>query len=431
MTRWSMALRPSGGLGIAAISYVTVDYLRHLSPTWHERLQPILWSLLAVIAISRVPFYKHWSAEFRAVIPFLASLLFLLVCLLLEAISVRSVTAVLGLDWHRDTPPLPDPGQWFLLWLNENLPEPMVEILRARIVGLHHYLMLFIMLGFSVLFGSVQAPGFGLGARYIFTMAIGRILRTITFVSTILPSARPWCAAGRFQVPTYPHPWPQKYYIPYASDSNAIRQILQSDWAYAETEVYPSDYRPDWGVMSFLVEFLRPIHRERSTWYNLLTKAGGGCNDLIYSGHMFVAVLTAMAWTEAYGGFTSAFIWLLVLHSAQREVRERHHYAVDCVVAIYVGILLWKTIGFMWPVNNATRITRLNKLEKIERRLVQAAKDSDMEKVRELLNEVEAVGNDDDQNKKGLSRSMMVFSWVTAFSIITIVFLAFIWTSDG
>ncbi|CAN0921598.1 Protein PHLOEM UNLOADING MODULATOR [Linum grandiflorum] len=330
--------------------------------------------------------------------------------------------------FNSETPPLPDPGQWFLLWLNEKLPVPMVEILRARIVGLHHYLMLFIMLGFSVLFSSVKAPGFGLGARYIFTMAIGRILRTITFVSTILPSARPWCAGGRFQVPTYPHPWAQKYYIPYASDSNAIRQILQSDWAYAETEEYPSDYQPDWGVMSFLVDFLRPIHGERSTWYNLLTKAGGGCNDLIYSGHMFVAVLTAMAWTEAYGGFTSAFIWLLVLHSAQREVRERHHYAVDCVVAIYVGILLWKTTGFMWPgANNGTR--RLKKLEKMERKLVQAAKDSDMEKVREILNEV--AEEDQVQNKKGSSRLMMVFSWVTAFSILTIVFLAFIWTSDG
>ncbi|CAN1147167.1 Protein PHLOEM UNLOADING MODULATOR [Linum perenne] len=122
-------------------------------------------------------------------------------------------------EWHHegDMPPLPNTGQWFLLWLNENLPEPMVEILGARIVGMHHYLMLFIMLGFSVLFGSVQAPGFGMGARYIFSMAIGRILRIITFVSTILPSARPWCDAGRFQVPTYPHPWAQKYYVPYAS----------------------------------------------------------------------------------------------------------------------------------------------------------------------------------------------------------------------
>lgn len=59
---------------------------------------------------------------------------------------------------------------------------------------------------------------------------------------------------------------------------------------------YPDEYRPDWGSMSFLVDFLRPTISEGS-WHSLLTKAGGGCNDLIYSGHMFVAVLTAMAWT--------------------------------------------------------------------------------------------------------------------------------------
>ena len=49
--------------------------------------------------------------------------------------------------------------------------------------------------------------------------------------------------------------------------------------------------------MSFLVDILRPSAGEGPSWYHLVNKAGGGCNDLIYSGHMFVAVLTAMAWT--------------------------------------------------------------------------------------------------------------------------------------
>ena len=88
-------------MGVAAISYVAVDYLRHISPTWHSRLQPALWSFLALIAIVRVPFYKHWSSEFRAAILFVASMIFMLSALLFEALSVRFVTAVLGLDWHR------------------------------------------------------------------------------------------------------------------------------------------------------------------------------------------------------------------------------------------------------------------------------------------------------------------------------------------
>lgn len=133
---------------------------------------------------------------------------------------------------NSDTPTLPDPGQWLLLAANEKLPSLVVGILRARIVGLEHYLLLFVMLAFSVLFNSVKAPGLGLGARYMFTMAVGRILRTITFVSTILPSLRPWCASNRFKVPAYPHQWAQKYHMPYASDPTAIRLLLQRDIAY-------------------------------------------------------------------------------------------------------------------------------------------------------------------------------------------------------
>ncbi|KAJ0024315.1 hypothetical protein Pint_07917 [Pistacia integerrima] len=359
---------------------------------------------------------------------------------------------------NSETSPLPDTGQWLLLALNERLPGTVVKILRARIIGLHHYLMLFMMLAFSVLFDSVKAPGLGLGARYMFTMTIGRLLRAITFVSTILPSARPWCASARFRVPNYPHPWAQKYYVPYAEDANSINQIIKQDIAYgmsflfkliyffillsgylfhsnwkvlliAGVGSYPSDYQPDWGSMSFLIDFLRPTASEGSSWYSLLTMAGGGCNDLIYSGHMLVAVLTAMAWTEAYGGFSSALIWLLVLHSAQREIRERHHYTVDCIVAIYVGILLWKMTGFIWPTKDAAKGKRLDKLEKIQGRLFQAAKDSDMDKINELLKEVE-LGSPESQ-LKGPSKGMWLFACATIFSALTIVLLAFTWTSDG
>lgn len=133
-----------------------------------------------------------------------------------------------------NTQPLPDTGQWLLLALNEKLPHVIVETLRAHIITLHHFLMLFMMLAFSVLFDSVKAPGLGLGARYMFTMAIGRLLRTITFISTILPSARPWCAVARYRIPAYPHCWAQKYYVPYASDVNAISQLIRRDMAYGK-----------------------------------------------------------------------------------------------------------------------------------------------------------------------------------------------------
>ncbi|KAL3339891.1 hypothetical protein AABB24_028481 [Solanum stoloniferum] len=421
--------RRGGGLGFAAIAYIGVDYLRFISPAWHDRLQPALWTILAIAAIIRVPFYKHWSSELRSAIPFIFAMIFLLSALLFEAISVRSVTAVLGLEWNSDASPLPDVGQWLVLSLNEKLPQTVVNILRARIIGLHHFLMLFIMLAFSVLFESVEAPGLGLGARFMFTMGIGRLLRAITFISTILPSARPWCASARFLVPQHPHPWAQKYYVPYATDSNAIRNVINWDTAYADPGEYDPEFRPDWGSMSFLIDFLRPTAPEGSSaWYHLLKKASGGCNDLIYSGHMLVAVLTAMAWTEAYGGYSSALIWIFVIHSAQREIRERHHYSVDVVVAIYVGIMLWKMTGLFWPMKDQSKATRLRRLEKIQGKLMRAAKDDDIEEIRELLKEVEVSSH---VRENSSSKAMWLFSGGTIIFTLSMVLLAFTLTSDG
>ncbi|KAG8070963.1 hypothetical protein GUJ93_ZPchr0006g41272 [Zizania palustris] len=289
-----------GGLGLAAAAYVGVDYLRHLRPSWHGRLQPALWAALALATAARAPFYRRWDAELRAAPRFLAAMAFMLSAFLCEAISVRFVSTVLGLQWHRSTAPLPDTGQWVLLALNEKFPQIVVDLLRAHIITLHHYLMLFIMLGFSALFDCIKGPGLGIAARYMFTMAVGRLLRTITFLATILPSARPWCAEARYQMPDYPHSWAQKYYAPYASDPDAIRRVIQEDIPYAFVEEYPAEYRPNWGHMSFLVDILRPTAGEESSWYHFLKKASGGCSDLMYSGHMLVAVLTAMAWTVCY-----------------------------------------------------------------------------------------------------------------------------------
>ncbi|XP_039790927.1 uncharacterized protein LOC120656807 [Panicum virgatum] len=430
--RWAGARwRPvavGGGLGLAAAAYVGVDYLRHLSPAWHGRLRPALWAALALATTARAPFYRRWDAELRAAPRFLAALVFMLAALLCEAISVRFINTVLGLQWHRSTAPLPDTGQWILLALNEKLPQTVVDLLRARIITLHHYLMLFIMLGFSALFDCIKGPGLSIGSRYMFTMAVGRLLRTITFLATILPSARPWCAEARYRIPDYPHPWAQKYYAPYASDRMMIWRVMKQDMPYATLQDYPDEYKPDWGLMSFLVDILRPNTGEGPSWYHLLKKSSGGCSDLLYSGHMLVAVLTAMAWTEAYGGWSSIVIWFLVVHSAQREIRERHHYSVDCIVAIYVGMLLWRMTGFLWSARETNRSRRIAKLDEVQNRLFRAAKDSDILEVRSLLGEVELAG----QEKKGFSQCI-IFSFAAAMIVFTLLFvlLAFTLTNDG
>lgn len=131
---------------------------------------------------------------------------------------------------------------------------------------------------------------------------------------------------------------------------------------------------------------------------------------------------------EAYGGYSSALIWIFLFHSAQREIRERHHYSVDVVVAIYMGICLWKLIGLFWPVKDESKDRRLVKLEKIQGRLMRAAKDYNMDEVRALLKEVELSSH---VSQTPRSKVLWLFSGATIIFTLTIVLLAFTLTSDG
>ncbi|MCO5578112.1 hypothetical protein L7F22_031950 [Adiantum nelumboides] len=416
-------------LGVAAVSYIALDYLREINPALHARSQPLLWGVLALAAALKAPWYRHWTLELRAAPIFLGCLLFMLAALCVEAIAVQFVTAVLGLSWHWSTPPLPDTGQWLLLALNEQLPMPVVEFLRAHLVILNHYLMLFLMLAFSVVFDIAKAPGLGLAARYMFTMGIGRLIRVLTFVATILPSARPWCAHARFRVPEHPHPWAQKFFTPYASDPNKVKLLLAEDKIYAPLANYPPEYVPNWGYMQFLVNFLRPVEPsgDEESWFSTLKRAGGGCNDLIYSGHILVSVLTAMAWTEANPGWTSWFIWICVLHSGQREIRERHHYSVDVVAGIYMGILLWKITSFLWSRKDEHRELKASWFLKMEGKFIQAAKDGDLDTIRSLLGDIQNVGKE-----RRVSRLALAMFGVLVTSLsLGLALLAFVWTADG
>ena len=122
-------------------------------------------------------------------------------------------------------------------------------------------------------------------------------------------------------------------------------------------------------------------------------------------------------------------IWLLVLHSAQREIRERHHYSADCVVAIYVGVLLWKMTEFLWSAKDLAKAGRLAKLEEVHPRLARAVKDSNMEEVKALLKEVEVAS--DDRSQSFSQRALRAFGGFTILFALSCVLLAFTMTSDG
>jgi CHASE3 domain sensor protein len=131
---------------------------------------------------------------------------------------------------------------------------------------------------------------------------------------------------------------------------------------------------------------------------------------------------------EAYGGWTSGILWVLVLHSAQREVRERHHYTVDCIVAIYVGILLWRATRFLWSADDTSKARRAAKFDEVQTRLVQSAKDYDIDKIRKILEEVEIAGQDRETLSK---RAVIVFGSAVVLFTFTCVLLALTLTADG
>ncbi|CAI5468490.1 unnamed protein product [Closterium sp. Yama58-4] len=399
--------RPTGGrgilgLGTIGLAYVAMEFLRGrtnwLPQSLASQLQPGLWGVLAILALFEAPRFRHFAEEFRAAPKFFASVLFMVAMFAVEVVMVQFVTVVVGIDWHNATPPLPDTGQWLLLALNNHLPAPLTALLRARLVEMHDFLMLFMLLAFSVLFNCIPPPGIGLGARYCFTIAISRLLRFLTFASTILPAVRPWCAVVRFgsTSPRHPHPWAQKYFVPYATNHDLLHQVISTDVAFAPQVHYPPEYQPEWGVFQILVDFLRPMdarahHGAAATsgaFSSFVIRPYGGCNDLAFSGHIIVAALTACAWQEAFPGWASAMVWGLVFHSAQREVRERQHYSVDVVIALYLAPLLWRTTRFLWsrPPPPPTRREAFGAaLGEREAALTKALKDGDLGAVREAV----------------------------------------------
>lgn len=86
--------------------------------------------------------------------------------------------------------------------------------------------------------------------------------------------------------------------------------------------------------------------------------------------------------------------------------------------------------GFLWPAKDSSKARRLAKLEEIQSKMIKAAKDSNIDEVRELLEEVKLSGQEGEKNRSQ-SKAMWVFPSVTILSAIVIVLLAFTWTSDG
>lgn len=124
-------------------------------------------------------------------------------------------------------------------------------------------------------------------ARIIFTLGGARLLRTISFLLTVLPSQLPNCYGRRFPLPP-------------------------SDWG-------------EWISIG-----LRPA-------------VDGGCNDLIISGHSTVTTLLACACISVAGnGWFTVAVWTLLAFDYVVEAMQGFHYSIDMWLGAVLTCLIWR-----------------------------------------------------------------------------------------
>jgi len=126
----------------------------------------------------------------------------------------------------------------------------------------------------------------GIAFHALITLASARLIRTVSFVLTVLPSQVPNCYARRFPPP-------------------------------------PDEWR-EWLMVGFLPA----------------TK--GGCNDLILSGHATITSVLACAFTSAASNTSfSIAVWTLIALDYSIEAYQGLHYSVDMWLGCIVTCLLW------------------------------------------------------------------------------------------
>ncbi|KAL3791036.1 hypothetical protein HJC23_003025 [Cyclotella cryptica] len=128
----------------------------------------------------------------------------------------------------------------------------------------------------------------GLALHALLTLSTARLIRTVSFVLTVVPSQMPDCYRRHF-----PHPPPESW----------------MEWV----------------------------------WVGFLPNSRGGCNDLILSGHATVLTTLGCACTSVVdNGRFSGALWTLVAVDFAIEAYQGLHYSVDMWLGCIVTCLLWQ-----------------------------------------------------------------------------------------
>jgi DNA mismatch repair protein MutS2 len=173
-------------------------------------------------------------------------------------------------------------------WAFRRHPALRAALLDGWRVDMHWLLYCFLALCLSVLWDQVPYSGFGMGARFMDTVAWAHALRTAAFLVTVLPNPRRGCYARNFP-PVHP----------------TLREFLA---------------------------------------YGFSAKRGTGCNDLVISGHGVVYAAVPLALQTFYPApyqWPAALAWAAVAKLCLQEVVDRTHYSVDMLLAVAVTALVW------------------------------------------------------------------------------------------
>ena len=193
-------------------------------------------------------------------------------------------------DQHKyEYQPLQDNAEIATLWIFKKFPAVQMFVMGWK-VDMHWLLYSFVALAISVAWDAIPYSGFGIGARFIDTIAWTHLIRTVAFMITVLPNPRPGCYIHSFPPPP--------------------------------TSVW---------------EFIK---------IGLSAKRGHGCNDLVISGHGAVYAAVPLAIQTFYAvplhkGGATLISWLAVLKLCLQETVEKTHYSVDMYLAVIVSALVW------------------------------------------------------------------------------------------
>eukprot|EP00775_Hariotina_reticulata_P013409 gene13409-13537_t len=277
---------------VVAIIFLLFPFLEHY-------IQPpsLVWKLLLVASLGVISYkvltFQRWSDEYPYLSRFLACFTAMVVELLWENIMVWIVSAT-DLRKYDDPPGLQDNGEIVLNYLaGKNIL--LNWFINGKWANIMHFLGCVLCLAFSVAWNQHPFSGFGLMARFCLTICFSRIIRTASFMSTVLPSPRPGCYRRRFPPP--PSTW--------------------------------------WDIIWVGIRELRGF---------------GGCNDLVFSGHGAFWTLAPLTFQSYYPNrFSTALLWLGLIQTSIRDVIDKQHYSVDMILAVVVTWAVWDWLRWVYP----------------------------------------------------------------------------------